>query len=75
VHKPNEKYCPKCNAVFICNADDILHCECNSIQLSEVAIKHISATYSNCLCKNCLAAINFKLLEGSNFSIAQSIAQ
>jgi hypothetical protein len=64
MHNIEEKYCPKCNAVFICKANDILHCECKNIQLTEAAIKYISATYSNCLCKNCLAAINIKLLEG-----------
>ncbi|MDQ2864399.1 MAG: cysteine-rich CWC family protein [Bacteroidota bacterium] len=57
--KHEEKYCPKCHNIFICKMGDIANCQCNTGEISEAAREFLSHTYFDCLCKDCLAKINY----------------
>ena len=53
-----DKKCPKCGAPFICRHNDIVRCQCAEVKLTEAAQAYIKANYNDCLCVNCLRAIN-----------------
>lgn len=54
-----EKSCPRCGAKFICrHNDDILKCQCATVQLTPEARQYISENYTDCLCANCLCEIS-----------------
>ncbi len=52
------KICECCHQTFICNENKIINCHCSKITLSANAIEFINKKYKNCLCFNCLKAIN-----------------
>lgn len=56
--KHEQKYCPRCNAPFVCKMGDIGNCQCGTVVLSEEATAFLSKTYFDCLCKDCLLHIN-----------------
>lgn len=56
--KHEEKYCPKCNEVFVCKVGDIANCQCNAIVLSEFTQQFLAKTNFDCLCVNCLKKIS-----------------
>ncbi|HSU28498.1 MAG TPA: cysteine-rich CWC family protein [Chitinophagaceae bacterium] len=58
MNKQEEKYCPKCNSLFICKMGDIANCQCTSVALTSDTINFLSKTNYDCLCKNCLAKTN-----------------
>ncbi len=58
MHKHEQKYCPRCNTAFVCKAGDIVNCQCSSVTLSPEAVRFLTASYYDCLCKNCLSDIN-----------------
>ena len=58
---PEIKYCPKCNLQFECNAENITQCQCYHIVLTPAQHEYIAANYSDCLCNNCLVAIQTEL--------------
>ena len=37
MEKPTEKHCPRCNKAFVCNAGDIVNCQCYSVALNQAA--------------------------------------
>lgn len=49
-----EKNCQRCSTYFICNADDIVNCQCYSFRLEKEESDYIQLKYSDCLCGNCL---------------------
>ncbi len=55
--KPEEKYCPACNELFICNVGDIANCHCNTISLNNDVRNFLAKTNFDCLCNNCLQKI------------------
>lgn len=52
------KTCNRCNALFVCNADDIAHCQCQQVSLTDSDRHFISTQFNDCLCLNCLVEIN-----------------
>lgn len=58
MHKAEEKYCPKCNELFICNVGDIANCQCNTISLNNDVLQFLAQTTFDCLCINCLKTIS-----------------
>ena len=56
--EPQQKTCPRCNKTFECNVIDIVNCQCSKIALLDAAKDVLSNTYTDCLCIDCLAAIN-----------------
>lgn len=59
-HAPN-KTCPRCGRKFFCNHEDVSRCDCAKIPLSNEAMNYVSQHYSDCLCNDCLKAINEKI--------------
>jgi len=55
--KHEEKYCPRCHAVFECKAGSIALCQCSAIQLSVEEQVYIESKFEDCLCINCLHAL------------------
>lgn len=53
-----EKQCPRCGRTFVCNHDDIAKCQCATVLLSAEARQYIASHYTDCLCADCLRAIN-----------------
>lgn len=56
--KHEEKYCPRCNALFECKSGDIVNCQCNIVRLSEETKRFLSKTLYDCLCQKCLLEID-----------------
>ena len=52
-----EKYCPRCKALFECKVGNILQCQCYGISLNEDEKQLIASQYNDCLCRSCLADI------------------
>jgi hypothetical protein len=52
-----KKICKRCNSAFECKADNIIQCQCNSIQLSQEERFYIASKFIDCLCANCLLSI------------------
>ena len=65
--KHEKKYCPKCNASFICRVGDIANCQCNSVTLCDEAKKFLTKTYFDCLCKNCLEKLNHDVCHAKHY--------
>jgi hypothetical protein len=55
------KYCERCSAEFVCNAGDVLDCQCSSIQISEQTQQFLLEKNYDCLCINCLVQLNNKI--------------
>lgn len=52
------KICPHCHCEFECRNDNVLECDCVHVILSREALDYISTHYADCLCVDCLRAIN-----------------
>ncbi|MBR5678868.1 MAG: cysteine-rich CWC family protein [Paludibacteraceae bacterium] len=50
------KTCPRCGASFVCTHDEF--CQCVGITLNENARAYLRTHYKDCLCRQCLEAIN-----------------
>ena len=48
------KACPRCNIKFECKVGDVMHCQCNNIELSIEEKSFIESRYNDCLCADCL---------------------
>ena len=55
--KHENKYCPRCSTVFECKAGSIMLCQCSSIQLSLEERAYVESKFEDCLCVNCLRAL------------------
>jgi hypothetical protein len=55
--KHEEKYCPRCSIAFECKAGTIMQCQCSGIQLSLEERVYVESKFEDCLCINCLAAL------------------
>jgi hypothetical protein len=55
--KHEEKKCPRCNAAFECKAGTIAQCQCNGIQLSLEERVYVESEFDDCLCIDCLLAL------------------
>ncbi len=52
------KNCPRCQTTFECKQTDIANCQCSGIQLDSATRTYLQATYTDCLCINCLHFVN-----------------
>ena len=57
----NANTCQRCEAIFVCKADDIANCQCATVTISTKTQQYLSNTEYGCLCKNCLVEINQKI--------------
>jgi len=48
------KQCPRCKHDFECKLNNVLHCQCNGISLTEAQREMIADKYRDCLCADCL---------------------
>jgi hypothetical protein len=55
--KHEEKHCPRCSIAFECKAGTIMQCLCSGIQLSLEERVYVESKFEDCLCINCLAAL------------------
>ena len=55
--KHEEKCCPRCKTVFECKAGTIMQCQCSVIQLSLEERVYVESKFEDCLCVNCLHAL------------------
>jgi hypothetical protein len=53
-----EKKCGICNEIFVCNANDIINCQCYGISLTQANIKYLAEKELDCVCKKCLLKLN-----------------
>jgi hypothetical protein len=51
------KRCERCGLHFDCRPENIRHCQCYGIELSDAARQTIAELYQDCLCRNCLLEI------------------
>lgn len=57
-----QKNCPRCNKAFECKVGDVVHCQCNSLQLSIEERSFIESKYHDCLCHQCLTDLKNKYI-------------
>lgn len=50
--------CPRCGTPFLCTPEDIVHCQCNTVILSDETRQFLKKTTYDCLCKTCLSHFN-----------------
>ncbi len=50
----DEKYCPRCRAVFQCKAGSISLCQCAAIELTIEEQNYIGGKFEDCLCASCI---------------------
>ncbi len=55
-----KKACPRCRQPFECKVGDIGHCQCNGIRLTAEERSFIEQRYNDCLCRDCLEALQNK---------------
>ncbi len=55
-----QKSCPRCNKPFECKVGDITNCQCNCITITPEERNFIEARYNDCLCADCLKALQNK---------------
>jgi Cysteine-rich CWC len=55
--KHEDKHCPRCNRLFECKAGTITQCQCSAIQLTLEERVYMESKFEDCLCINCLAAL------------------
>jgi hypothetical protein len=52
-----EKYCPRCNAVFECKVGSILQCQCITVTLDETERDFMKEKFDDCLCAGCMKEV------------------
>jgi hypothetical protein len=52
-----QKVCPRCKTPFDCKPGNITQCQCFGVNLTTEQRKHIELRYNDCLCRNCLNAL------------------
>ena len=55
--KHEEKHCPRCYIAFECKAGTIMQCQCSAIQLSVEERAYVESRFEDCLCVDCLSAL------------------
>jgi hypothetical protein len=53
-----EKTCPRCGRVFECQVNSPIRCDCARVQLDDPTLARLHGRYSDCLCLDCLRAID-----------------
>src|SRR5690606_6604812 len=52
--KHEEKYCPRCNALFECKVGSISLCQCTTVKVSREERLYFDQFYTDCLCVDCM---------------------
>lgn len=52
--KHEEKYCPRCNALFECKVGSISLCQCTKVKVSQEQREYFNKQYNDCLCATCM---------------------
>jgi Family of unknown function (DUF5522)/Cysteine-rich CWC len=52
------KHCGRCQSKIDCYVDDINNCPCKEVKMTEKLKEFLSLTNYDCLCNNCLEALN-----------------
>ncbi|WP_268125498.1 cysteine-rich CWC family protein [Roseivirga pacifica] len=52
--KHEERYCPRCKALFECKVGSISLCQCSTVVLTPSQKTYVSELFNGCLCANCL---------------------
>ena len=60
--KHEQKLCPRCKITFECKAGSIMQCRCSAINLAAEERAYIEAKYDDCLCVECLSALQKKYI-------------
>lgn len=55
--KHEEKYCPRCNALFECKVGSISLCQCTAVVLTEEERYYMQQKYNDCLCASCMQEV------------------
>ena len=58
-----EKQCSKCGQPFGCGG--LFGCWCRDVELDEATLKTLRGTYADCLCPNCLKALQNTVTDAS----------
>jgi hypothetical protein len=58
-----EKQCSKCGQPFGCGG--LLGCWCRDVKLDEATLTSLKAEYADCLCPNCLKALQTAVTDAS----------
>lgn len=56
----DEKYCERCGISFECKSGNITQCQCYDVKLTHEERSYISLLYNDCLCKNCMGALQLQ---------------
>jgi hypothetical protein len=75
--KHEVKICEKCQAHFECKMGDVNRCQCSEVEISDHTLAFLEQTDFDCLCKNCLSALNKQLgnLENEIFPNGQNMRE
>lgn len=65
------KQCERCKNTFECRTDNIAACQCSQIRLDTTTQQILESTYFDCLCFDCLALLNEKVIQAKHLK-AQS---
>ena len=52
-----QKQCPRCSRWFECRSGSISRCQCQAVELSRAQLDYIADRYDDCLCADCLQAL------------------
>lgn len=58
------KSCARCGATFVCKVDDLPHCQCVNVSVSEGLLTKLKDAYNDCLCSRCLKELAGKERDG-----------
>lgn len=68
-----KKICPNCQNSFECKSDDVINCQCASVQLDQTQRDKILKQYDDCLCANCLERLRIEYKINALISVDQFI--
>ncbi|OJJ19914.1 hypothetical protein BKI52_15665 [marine bacterium AO1-C] len=55
--KHEDKHCPRCQTLFECKVGSINLCQCTTVTLTPEERAYIAKLYDDCLCANCMRAL------------------
>jgi len=62
----NNSKCSRCDGPIQCSVSTIENCRCNEIDLSDATRIFLNKTNYDCLCNDCLIAIDAKVMKAEN---------
>ena len=51
------KICPNCETAFECRREDILNCECKTVELTQAQREDLALRFDDCVCVGCLVGV------------------